>query len=920
MGTIGLSFGSPTSGTGFDVSSTVAAIVSNLQNVEKPWKTQLTALQNQDTAISSLGTLLSNLSNDLSQLTDFEGVLAQKTGSSSDTNVLELTSASSSATAGTHSVVVNSLAQTSSGYLPSVASASTTLSGSITIQVGSDKAQTITLGTSNNTLSGLAAAINSAAVGVTANVLTDSSGSRLSLTSSTSGAGGNIVISANSITAAQSNTLGFTGSAGSGTSYSTGTLAAVASASDVLTGSISIEVGTGSAQTINLGASGETLQQLADAINDPTTGVPGVAASVVKNSDGSSSLSLTSQTAGSAGTLAVTSSVVDSSSHLGYASTVTGADAKLTVDGVNLTSASNTVSNLIPGLTFQLLAPSATETGGTLESVQVVIGNNTSAVESTINTMVSDYNSLISAVNTQEGNDSSGNPEPLFGSPTLSMLQQQLLGALNTQNPSGYLDAIASNTDTTLAGSITIQAGNGAVQTFIVGSGTNNPATGTYYTGSGSDYNTLSGLVNAINAADGQTTLSYAGTAGSSTTVSSGTLTAAGNAALSGSMTIQVGDGTVENVVIGAAPSSPAADTIYTGSTTGTSTLSDVAAAINAATGLGFTANATTSGGVTTLTLTSGTSGSDGTLTVASKMTAPGIGVAASVVNNGTQSSLSLLSQTAGASGALSVSSSLVATSDEVLNYTGSAGSATQASTGVLDSIANATDVLAGSITIQVGSGNAKSVTLDSSDNTLSGLKDAINNAGIGVTASIVTNSDGSSSLSLLSQTPGSAGTLTVKSNILDTASTSSTSLNYTSSSDVSTLASLGITISAADNGTLSFDVASLDSVLNSDFSGVLGFFQNANSWGQTVTTLLDNAGSSSPTGALTLASNSNSSMESTLNANISKEELLISAQQTSLTAELNSANEILQMLPSQLQGVNELYSAITGYNQGANG
>ena len=46
----------------------------------------------------------------------------------------------------------------------------------------------------------------------------------------------------------------------------------------------------------------------------------------------------------------------------------------------------------------------------------------------------------------------------------------------------------------------------------------------------------------------------------------------------------------------------------------------------------------------------------------------------------------------------------------------------------------------------------------------------------------------------------------------------------------------------------------------------------------------------------------------------------MISAQQKSLTAELNSANEIMQMLPTELTGVNELYSAITGYNQNANG
>lgn len=42
--------------------------------------------------------------------------------------------------------------------------------------------------------------------------------------------------------------------------------------------------------------------------------------------------------------------------------------------------------------------------------------------------------------------------------------------------------------------------------------------------------------------------------------------------------------------------------------------------------------------------------------------------------------------------------------------------------------------------------------------------------------------------------------------------------------------------------------------------------------------------------------------------------------QQSSLTAELISANEILQELPSQLNSVNEIYSAITGYNQSQNG
>lgn len=559
MGTVGLSFGSPTSGAGFNVSSTVASIVSNLQNVETPWKNQLTSLQSQDTVLSSLGTLFSNLSNDMSALTDFQGVLAQKTGSSSDTNVLQLTSASSSATAGTHTVVVNSLAQTSSGYMTVIPSASDTLSGSMTIQIGSGAAKTITLGSTNNTLSGLAAAINVSGAGVTASVLTDSAGSRLSLVSGTSGASGNITISSNSI------------------------------------------VDTGNANTA-----------------------------------------------------------------LSYTSTVTGSNASLVVDGVTLSSASNTVSNLIPGVTFQLLAPSAAG-----EQVQVVIGNYNTGVESAVRSMVSDYNSLISAINTQHGNDSSGNPEPLFGSPTLSLLQQQLMSSLNTQNPNGYLDTIANSSDT-----------------------------------------------------------------------------------------------------------------------------------------------------------------------------------------------------------------------------------------------------LSGSMTIQVGSGTPQSVTLNSTDNTLSGLASAINSACMGVTANVVTDSSGSR-LVLVSGTAGSAGALTVTSAITDT--TTSTALNYNaSSSDISSLTSLGISVN--NDGSLTLDATSLDSLLNTDFNGVVGFFQNANSWGTTFSNTLSNAGTSSATGVLKLAQNANSTIESNLNVDVSREEALISVQQKSLTAELNSANEILQGLPTQLLSVNEIYSAISGYNQNQNG
>jgi flagellar hook-associated protein 2 len=187
--------------------------------------------------------------------------------------------------------------------------------------------------------------------------------------------------------------------------------------------------------------------------------------------------------------------------------------------------------------------------------------------------------------------------------------------------------------------------------------------------------------------------------------------------------------------------------------------------------------------------------------------------------------------------------------------------------------------------------------------------------ANLGVTGSVITNSDGSQSLKLTATSGAAAnGSMLVNSNLVDSTSPTTTALSYTASSDIGSLSGLGITVNT--DGTLSLDVNSLDSILNSDYSGVQGFFQNANSWGFSFNTMLNQSGTGSTSGITSLALSANSSIESTLNADISREDALISSETKSLTTELNSANEVLQALPSQLSQVNELYSAITGYNQ----
>lgn len=335
MSNVGISFGSPTSGQGFDVSSTVSAMVANLQAVETPWKNQLTSLQAQDTAFTSIGTDLSSLSTALSSLTEFDGAFSQMEGSSSDTSVVDLTSATPGAVPGTYDVVVSQLAQSYS-YASSAITATDTLSGSISIN---GQAITISDGTAkdangetipkNNTLSTLAAAINAGNYGVTAAVVSGPSGSQLALLSKISGASG--------------------------------------------------------AVTIDAGA-----------LNDSTT-----------------------------------------SSAVSFAQQQQGKDAQFSVDGVPMTNSSNTITTGIPGVTMQLLQASPSE------SVQVAIATDNSNVESAVSSFVSAYNAVVKDLNTQERNDSSGNPEPLYGNPSLAMIQEQLQGALTAGAGSGAIASLA---------------------------------------------------------------------------------------------------------------------------------------------------------------------------------------------------------------------------------------------------------------------------------------------------------------------------------------------------------------------------------------------------------------------------------------------------------------------------------------------
>ncbi|AZF01181.1 Flagellar hook-associated protein FliD [Pseudomonas orientalis] len=190
-------------GSGFDTQ----AIVKSLVDAERAPKQAQINLQSQKatTQLSSIGKIQAALD-------AFRGALASMgtdssftglTGTSSDEKVATMT-ASQSASNGSFSLVVSQLA------MPSKLSTATYAGGQSTVVNSTDKATTLTITQSGKnfdlsvpagaTLQQVRDSINSTfgTAGLSANILTDSTGSRLILTSTNGGVGSDLTMSGNS--------------------------------------------------------------------------------------------------------------------------------------------------------------------------------------------------------------------------------------------------------------------------------------------------------------------------------------------------------------------------------------------------------------------------------------------------------------------------------------------------------------------------------------------------------------------------------------------------------------------------------------------------------------------------------------------------------------------------------------------------
>ncbi len=169
----------------------------------------------------------------------------------------------------------------------------------------------------------------------------------------------------------------------------------------------------------------DTLSTLATKINKASGG-NGLSATVI-NVDGGQRLVLSAANTGSEGTIAVTGDSAVTSA-LGLTTTTTAVDAEVTVDGQTRTSSSNTLTDLIDGVSLTLTSVDAS-------AHTLSIGADTSKTANAVSAFVTAYNSVLSTMKTVTAftpgtQGTAGSSSALTGDAMVRSLQQQLRSTL----------------------------------------------------------------------------------------------------------------------------------------------------------------------------------------------------------------------------------------------------------------------------------------------------------------------------------------------------------------------------------------------------------------------------------------------------------------------------------------------------------
>lgn len=205
------------------------------------------------------------------------------------------------------------------------------------------------------------------------------------------------------------------------------------------TGTLTLQVGAEEAVSITLTSSNNTLEGIRTAINASGAGVT---ASIVNDGSGTPyRLVLTSDSTGTESEMTVSYTSDDSSdaatSLFGYdgstgnmTQTVEALDAQLTINGISITSQSNTVEDTLQGVTLNLSATGSAQT--------LTISQDTDAIYDAVKAFVTAYNSYVSTVDTLTSYDADADTAgELLGDSTTRRISTKLSSDLYSAVGSG---------------------------------------------------------------------------------------------------------------------------------------------------------------------------------------------------------------------------------------------------------------------------------------------------------------------------------------------------------------------------------------------------------------------------------------------------------------------------------------------------
>jgi len=176
-------------------------------------------------------------------------------------------------------------------------------------------------------------------------------------------------------------------------------------------------------ETVSIDAT-DTLSSVLNKINNANTGASptGVTATIIKYGASDYRLTLTSDTTGAAGIDLQNGGAQDILSLFNFSEVVNGADASFSVDGVPISQSSNTVDDVIAGVSIDLLKADTNTT------VTLNINRDIDSIKSKIQDFVSKYNDVASYINTQNSYDTTTKKTGglLFGDGTLFSVKSDL--------------------------------------------------------------------------------------------------------------------------------------------------------------------------------------------------------------------------------------------------------------------------------------------------------------------------------------------------------------------------------------------------------------------------------------------------------------------------------------------------------------